>query len=202
MKQTLGIEQKMEPSSYYNIKASIFESLPLDSSDIVFIGNSLTDYGHWDELFPELKIKNRGVGGDDILGVQNRIDDVLRAQPRKIFLLIGTNDLEYYLDKILTAERYEHLVKKIKHQAPNSRLYLLSILPTRGILNRPNKLIFELNEDIRLISKKYNATYIDLHSHYIDEKGELKQDYTLDGIHINGKGYERWKEVLLPYLME
>lgn len=202
MKQTLGIEQKMEPSSYYSIKASIFEALPLDSSDIVFIGNSLTDYGHWDELFPELKIKNRGVGGDDILGVQNRIDDVLRAAPRKIFLLIGTNDLEYYLDENLVAERYEQLIKKIKNQAPNSGLYLISILPTRGIPNRPNKLIVEINEAIRLISTKYDAAYIDLHTYFLDEQNELKLDFTVDGIHLNGKGYGLWKEVLLPYLME
>ena len=202
IKQTFGIEKKMEPSSYYSIKSSIFETLPLDSSDIVFIGNSLTDYGHWDELFPELKIKNRGIGGDDILGVQSRIDVVLHAQPKKLFLLIGTNDLEYYHDKNLTVERYEQLVAKIKQDAPNTKLYLLSILPTRGILNRPNKHIVEMNEDIRLISKKFEVTYIDLHSQYKDEKGELKQDFTLDGIHINGKGYERWKDVLLPYLME
>ena len=39
--------------------------------------------------------------------------------------------------------------------------------------------------------------YIDLHSLMKDEKGELKAEFTGDGIHIKEPAYQIWKKEIL-----
>ena len=51
--------------SEYNLqRRSLFEVLPVYSSDIVFLGNSITDGCEWAELFNNRHVKNRGISGD------------------------------------------------------------------------------------------------------------------------------------------
>ena len=59
----------------------------------LFLGDSLTEYGNWRELFPGLDIKNRGIAGDTTDGVLHRLDGITALSPDKIFLMIGINDL-------------------------------------------------------------------------------------------------------------
>src|SRR5688572_21180522 len=79
-------------STYYQQRVTHFKSLPNTKGDIVFIGNSITDGGEWNELFNDLKIKNRGISGDVSTGVLHRMDEIAQRKPAKVFLLIGVND--------------------------------------------------------------------------------------------------------------
>jgi lysophospholipase L1-like esterase len=81
-------------SSYYQDKKTHFDTLPKSESEIIFLGDSLSDYCEWSELFPNQRIKNRGIAGDTTNGILNRIDEVIASKPQKLFLLIGINDLE------------------------------------------------------------------------------------------------------------
>ena len=44
-------------------RISLFEEFN-PKPDIVFLGDSLTELGLWNEFFPTVKLANRGVGGD------------------------------------------------------------------------------------------------------------------------------------------
>ena len=80
--------------SEYNFqRRSLFEKLPVTSKDIVFLGNSITDGGEWNELLANPRVKNRGISGDRSSWMLDRLDPIVGGQPRKLFLLIGTNDL-------------------------------------------------------------------------------------------------------------
>ena len=48
-------------SEYNYQRRSLFEVLPVLSSDIVFLGNSITDGCEWAELFNNRHVKNRGI---------------------------------------------------------------------------------------------------------------------------------------------
>lgn len=46
-----------------------------------------------------------------------------------------------------------------------------------------------------------NLTYIDLYSHFVDEEtGKMNVEYTNDGVHLLGKGYKKWVEIIKPYV--
>lgn len=80
-------------STYYYQRATLFEELSVNSDDVLFVGNSITDGGEWYELFNNPNVKNRGISGDTTYGVYDRISTLLKGHPKKIFLLIGINNV-------------------------------------------------------------------------------------------------------------
>ena len=84
--------QEQKHSTFYYQRATLFEVLPTSKSDIVFLGNSITNGGEWAELLGNPHAKNRGISGDTTQGVLDRLSTVIKGKPAKIFLLIGTND--------------------------------------------------------------------------------------------------------------
>lgn len=87
--------------------------MPNDTSEIIFLGDSIIDFCNWHELFGKYNIKNRGISGDIINGVIDRLEEIVETKPKKIFLMIGTNDLgkKISVDNILS--EYQKLVNLI-----------------------------------------------------------------------------------------
>lgn len=193
---------------YWEQRVSLFDSLPINSGDIVFLGNSITDGGNFEELFNRKDVKNRGIRSDVITGVQKRLDQVTKGHPKKIFLLIGINDISHALSVDTLAARYERLVKEIRMRSPETKLYLQSIMPInndfrqyKNLKGREN-IIPAFNKRIKDIASVNGAKYIDLWNVLSDRKGKLKRNYTNDGLHLTGPGYRAWTNHLKPYLDE
>lgn len=193
-------------STYYYQRASHFEALPVGKKDIIFLGNSITDGAEWAELFDNRRVKNRGISGDTTWGVYDRLDAVLKGQPAKIFLLIGINDIGRGRDDRYVTDGVERIVRKIKADSPRTKLYVQSILPVNPVYGKFNghtsqwQRIPSINRTLKAIAEREGATYVDLYSHFADAEGKMNADYTNDGLHLLGKGYEIWKGVVLPYL--
>ena len=61
---------------------------------IVFLGDSITEGFPLDTAFPDGSVINRGISGDKIEGVTERLDvSVVVFKPRRVYLMIGVNDL-------------------------------------------------------------------------------------------------------------
>jgi len=202
---TEGNEGKYKPSiygTYYDAKRSFFESMPNDSNEIIFLGNSITDMCAWNELFGMENVKNRGISGDVINGVIDRLEEVVSSFPKKIFLMIGTNDLarKRSVDQILTD--YEKLITLIIQKTPKTQLYLQSVLPTKNQTTRNNNDIIEINKGINALANKYSLTYINLFDLFKTPENELNMDYSYDGLHLNGQGYLLWKDAVIEYVVK
>ena len=200
-----GDEGKYTPSiygTYYDAKRSFFESLPNDTNEIIFLGNSITDMCAWNELFGMANIKNRGISGDVINGVIDRLEEVVSSFPKKIFLMIGTNDLarKRSVEQILTD--YEKLITLIIQKTPKTQLYLQSVLPTKNQSTRNNNDIIQINKGILELAKKYSLTYINLFDLFKTNENELNMNYSCDGLHLNGKGYLLWKDAVIDYVIK
>ena len=74
---------------YYGRRATLFDELPIGKKDIVMLGNSLTDGAEWNELLDNRHVKNRGIVGDIVQGYIDRLEPILKGQPKKIFILGG-----------------------------------------------------------------------------------------------------------------
>ena len=192
-------------SGIINVKksrTSHLKTLPKSADCIVMLGNSITAECEWRELLENDSIVNRGVIGDGTADILARLDDVISVHPRKIFLLIGVNDLLFLpLSKI--SENYEKIVSTIRRDTPKTDLYLESVLPIHNTLRQnslKNEDIEVLNQNIFKLSKKYDATYINLHSRFKNKEESLQENLSIDGIHLNGDGYLLMKEILLPFV--
>lgn len=190
-------------SEYWEQRVSLFDKVPVEKGDIVFLGNSITDGGEFSELFDMPDIKNRGISSDVINGVADRLDQITDHSPRKIFLLIGINDISHNLTLEELCRRYENLVKSIRKKSPDTRLYLQSVMPINNDFKRyknlfgKEKILKDFNSCIKEIAKRNNATYIDLWNALADPKtGKLRKEYTNDGLHLLGDGYTAWADAI------
>lgn len=193
---------------YWEQKVSLFDHLPISRNDIVFLGNSITDGGNFEELFKREDVKNRGIRSDIIPGVQRRLEQVVKGHPRKIFLLIGINDVSHGLSVDSLASRYSKLVDEIIKRSPDTKLYLQSLMPINNdfkvykALKGKEKTVVEFNKRIEEIANERGLTYINLWPWLADKEGKLQRRFTNDGLHLTGPGYKAWTHGLLPYLEE
>ena len=182
----------------YQHRVEHLETLHIHKGDIVFLGNSLTQYAEWDELLQNPTVKNRGIAGDGVEGVLQRLESVLTAEPSTIFLMIGINDL-FFHDAAFVLRHYERILQKCKQQSPNTQVVVQSILPVNSDIKAipiDNQTIVNLNKQIRTLSKKYGYPYLDVHALMKDENGKLNPQFSVDGIHINGAAYLRWRDLI------
>ena len=206
--QSKSEKEKRVHSTYYYQRATHFEKLPTSKKDIIFLGNSITDGAEWSELFANKNIKNRGISGDTTWGVYDRLNTILNGNPKKIFLLIGINDIGRGRDDQYVLAGIERIVKRIRKESPKTQLYVQSILPVNPVYGKFSghtsqwQRIPGLNEKIRQIASEAGATFIDLYSSFKDEEGKMQKNLTNDGLHLLGDGYELWKTIVTPYLKE
>lgn len=195
-------------SEYWHQKVSLYEILPVKQTDIVFLGNSITDGGEFAELFDNSAIKNRGIQSDVISGVRKRLSQITAGHPSKIFLLIGINDISHNLSVTELVSRYESLVKDIRQQSPETELYIQSVMPINNSFGRyknlrnKEKTVSSLNMELKKIAERNNATYIDLHPALSNRNGNLRKEFTNDGLHLTGAGYKAWADHIRPYVDE
>lgn len=112
--------------SYWRETASL-----QNGGGIVFVGDSIIEDFLFDEFFPNAEIYNRGIYGDTSIGVLNRMNEsIYLLSPSKVFIAIGTNDLDKTNDSIETiADRIEQIVKNTKLNTQNTQIFICSLLP-------------------------------------------------------------------------
>lgn len=173
----------------YQTRASLFRKHVIRDNDIVFLGASIIQHCEWSELFENCRIKNRGIAGDTTFDVIDRLESILKGQPQKVFLMVGLNDLltETPIASILA--NYETIIIKLKSDSPNSKFYIMSILPVSMNENNINDRITRLNKKTRDVCLKNDCTFVDLHFLFQSTDGRLNPKLTTDGIHLNADGY-------------
>ncbi len=188
----------------YDHRKNLFEMLPPNDSTIVMLGNSITAWGEWPELLNNPNVINRGIPGDHCEGMQERLDEVIRHKPSKLFLMAGVNDLAFHAPAKVWP-KYERLVNEILSKSPSTKLYLQSVLPVNNIVSPTaidNEDIAALNEKIKAFAQAKNLIFVDVNSLLKDLDGNLDAAYTLDGIHINGAAYKKWAAEIRPLLTQ
>ncbi len=204
----IALGQEKKYSTYYYQKATLFEELPITSTDIVFLGNSITDGGEWAELFGDCRIKNRGISGDIAEGVYDRLDAVLKGKPAKIFMMIGINDVARGTSADTIVGRIVRIMEKVGKESPRTKLYIESVLPVNDCYGKfqghtsRGKVVEEINRLLKEEAQERQLTYIDLYSRFCNEEGKMNPEYSNDGLHLLGKGYLLWRQLLLPYIHE
>lgn len=177
----------------------------------IFYGDSITDYYPIDQYFKNDTYLNKGISGITSNEALEKLEtEVLNYHPKRLFLLIGTNDLNDDIKKDKTINNIENMIIRIKNNNPNTKIYIQSILPINNSENdkidhdtvgdRTNDKIKELNKEIKKLCDKHEVTYIDSYSQMLDKDGLLKLDYTKEGLHLSDNGYQKLTNILNEYL--
>ena len=188
---------------YHFQRRSLFDVLPLHSSDIVFVGNSITDGCEWAELFQNRHVKNRGISGDRSDWLLGRLDSILTAHPKKLFLMIGTNDLAAGRTPDEIVRDVERLIDRFQRESKWTKIYVQSILPVNGEGFTKYRshyehahLIVPTNKRLEALCDEKGVQYLDVWGALADYEGKLDKRYTNDGLHLMGPGYLVWRDAI------
>lgn len=189
----------------YAMKVEQFRAFPNASSDIVFLGNSITDYTDWNELLQLKEARNRGISGDITFGVLERLDEVTEGKPAKIFILIGINDISRNIPDTVILGNYKKIIHRIKKESPGTKIYFNTLLPVnnsftnRDHFNKDEHILY-VNDELKKLGALEKITVIDIYPHFLDAEKKLDKKYTYDGLHLDMEGYHKWSVILKPYL--
>lgn len=193
-------ESNLTPAhnNYFYEKKSFFEQHGTHDNDIVFVGDSITEGAEWEDLFPSLRIANRGIGRDRTDGVLERMDSIYSTNASKAFIMIGVNDFSAGAEVDDVVRNYTEILDGLV--AHNMHAYIQSTLLTGNGLLKLNPKIRVLNHKLKAIAASSSSiTYIDLNLGLADNS-LLSTKYSSDGLHLNGSGYAVWKNLIEPYL--
>lgn len=189
-------------NSHYVQRLAFFKQMPPQKKEIVFLGNSITEGGEWQELIPGKHVLNRGISGDVTYGVLARLDEIVGSKPSKVFIMVGINDLKRGIPIDVILHNYSKIVGYIREKSPRSKVYIQSVLPINTyMLGESYKkitpdLIRELNRKLEHLAKEKHLTYLDVQSVFVNEQGLMKKEVTLDGIHLRSAAYILWVKYL------
>ena len=170
---------------------------------VLFVGSSSIRL--WQSLrtdFPALKVINRGFGGSQFEDL-NHFAPIIVApyKPKKIVIYTGENDIDAKQTAENVLEDFKAFIAFRDKYLPNTPVVFISLKPSIlrwnmwAEMNKANNLIKEE------IKKHKRVRFADLAAKMLGADGKPLPDiYIADGLHMNAKGYQIWRENLLPFL--
>lgn len=189
---------------YYKRFLQFMDEPAITSKDIIMLGNSLTEGGKdWAERLGNKNVRNRGISGDNVMGIYDRLHQILPGHPAKLFLLIGVNDISQDSTTNGIINNIGMVVDRIRKESPDTRVYLQSLLPINESFGRWKKLegksamIPEINTGLEALAREKGITFVNLFPLFT-EKGTnaLRPELTNEGLHLNEEGYKIWAKEL------
>ncbi len=203
--QTAAIDSSKFAPYWWHSK-DMYDHLPDIKNEIVFLGNSITDGAEWFELLDNKKCINRGISADITEGILLRLDAITKLQPKKLFIMIGVNDLSRNMTPAEVAANYRKILDRVRTESPRTKIYIQSVLPvnpaTGMAKNHTNKTpeIMELNSMLKSMAEELGHTYVDLFTLMADSENHLPRSYSIDGLHLSYKAYKVWADAIKPYV--
>ena len=202
--QTIVYDTIRYAKEHYQKRITLFNIEKVVKGKIIFLGNSITEFGDWQKLLNDSTVINRGIAGDNTFGVLARLDDVIKREPVKLFIKIGINDISQNIPVEIIVNNISTIIKSVKTKSPATKIYIHSILPTNDQVKNEypdaynkNGIVKEVNLQLKQLAKKYKIIYIDINKIFSDQEGKLDNKYAdTDGLHLNDFAYKTWIEFL------
>jgi len=191
---------------------------------IVFTGSSLMEAFPLNEMQLNLNIDGhgiytRGIGGAttaDLLGAMDEC--IFDLEPSKIFINIGSTDIGSPSEEASWLERllanYDEILLRIKERLPECEVYVMAYYPVNAkddfgldknrkkeIMGaRSNERLREANRALEELATLRGCYFIDANAGLTDEEGELRKEFTMEGLHLWPNAYAVIFENLKEYL--
>ena len=186
----------------YEHKRSQLNELNIEPGATIMLGNSLTEYGKWEEWLDLDTLYNRGIAGDVTDNLIKRLDSILAARPKRVFLCIGINDLLFHPPEYVL-KNYRRILERFSKESPDTEVVVTPLLPVNNEVRQTgidNEAVSAVNRGLLPLAAEYNSPLLDVASKLTDSNGQLSASYTLDGIHLNGAAYRIWANTILDFL--
>lgn len=181
-------------------KASLLLSKEQDNEQICLIGDSLIEYWNVKEIYGH-KVFNCGIGDLTSSECFDWIIQKLQLNAFRIFfIIIGTNDLKYRVDKKSIVNNVVLILSSIRKDNKEAKIIFSLVPNVYRRWDRRNDEISQLN--IALCNAVRDKALVLSPSFLNNRYGELDSNNTIDGLHFNQKAYYQLKEELEKIIIE
>ncbi|WP_243156432.1 GDSL-type esterase/lipase family protein [Clostridium sp. C8-1-8] len=188
---------------------------------VLFVGSSLMEQFPVNELQQTFDknyvIYNRGISGYVTSELLSSMEEcIFELEPSKIFINIGTNDIsleDYKKEKLIA--NYDKILTLIGKRLPSCKVYVMAYYPVNPKVDFPgidkeqkemmfkyrtNTAILEANEAVEELAKKHDYEFINVNEGLTDEEGNLKEKFSIEGLHMWPNAYEVILKNIRQYL--
>jgi lysophospholipase L1-like esterase len=168
--------------------------------NLVFLGDSLTEWFDWQGRFPQYRVTNLGISGEPVEGLLNRCERIyaLIDDPDFIFVMSGINNLAMEQYDIIFP--YRDIIRNLTTRHKEALIVVQSILPV-DLPWISNSIIIDTNSRLEQIARQDGAEYLDIHRLFVNSEGHPHPGYLSDdGVHLAGRGYEVWAREVEKFL--
>lgn len=168
-----------------------------ETSDYIMLGDSITQEGNWDKLLGDIKVLNKGIGGDTTGGILHRLERSINENAHTVFLMIGINDLMLKRSVFDIFYNYTKIIEELL--SLNKTVIVQSTLYVGEELNQINPNINldvdNLNIKLHKYCDEHNIQFLDINK-VLSSNSILKDEYSRDSVHINSKAYLEWAKII------
>ncbi len=196
---------------YFDIKVTVFKSQnkKVEPNNVVFVGDSITDYCNLNKYYPDITAYNRGISADTTTGLLRRMNEsIFDLKPQLVVFLMGVNDIVFY-DR--TPEEVINnvtiIIDMIYASNKETEIIIQSCYPINDIhyhkaTDEKGEFVVEYNSLLKELAVEKDCAYVDIYSILVDSEENMAEDYSYDGLHPNDKGYELISQALNPIIMD
>jgi len=184
--------------------------------ETVMVGSSLMEHFLINEFLMaegmDKIVYNRGVAGwrtDELL--KNMDACVFELEPSKIFINIGSNDLDRPGDALgKLIKQYRKILRRIKERLPECLVYVMAYYPVLRDFDvdetpanskaRSREGLEEANRAARALAAEMGCEFLDVNHVLKDEDGYLKPEFGADKVHLMPPAYRAVFDEIKSYL--
>ena len=179
------------------MRATVFSKLPVNSTDILIIGDEMVHGGEWHELLRSARVKSRGTTwgypGPSLSDMKKMIPVILHdgATPAQVFLYAGVSNVNNATDIDTEFETYKTIVEQIKTLSPTTEITLMSLQPTSTAATNTDKVIpFNAKlAEFAASSTTDKVHYLDIYTDFVSNN--VGNNTYFNGNYLYGKGYAK-----------
>ncbi|MEQ8818668.1 MAG: GDSL-type esterase/lipase family protein [Sumerlaeia bacterium] len=186
-------------------KAQDAQAMPAPGGVLALGSSSIV---HWHDHIQEdlapLTVLPRGFGGSMMNDAVHYFDEVVTPyKPRAILLYEGDNDIAHGVFPETILEKFQDFMALLEVRLPGTRVYVLAVKPSPSRAGFAEQ-VAEMNALFAEEAKRdYRVTFLDVAAPMLGADGAPRPElFVEDMLHMNRQGYELWRDVVRPVLLE
>jgi len=168
---------------------------------LLMLGDSLVEWGDWQELLPTIRVINRGIAGEHVEDLAARLAAEIETapEPDHILIMAGTNNI--LMGNLFFPAIFRSMLPRLSSLCPDVRITLNSIMP----MSQPGLMpqIAATNHELKTIAEQTDCLFLDMLKPYTEQCLPItKPCFLADGVHLSTLGYQVWANEIKRHLIK